>query len=133
MTITFGTNTNSSKKMAKVQCLSLVDLGNTGNLNTLRQTMELRTQVSITGGPKRCTNQVMEEYAFGVNHGNVQTLWKMEFEYEQSEVFGANFESLMRDLDFVPIEYELEETAIFKSPCFICSDDKQKNIYFQYI
>ena len=58
---------------------------------------------------------------------------EMEFEYEQSEVFGANFESLMRDLDFVPIEYELEETAIFKSPCFICSDDKQKNIYFQYI
>ena len=133
MTTTFGTNTNNIKKMAKVQCLSLVDLGNTGNLNTLRQTMELRTQVTITGGPKRCTNQVMEEYAFGVNHGNVQTLWKMEFEYEQSEVFGANFESLMRDLDFVPIEYELEETAIFKTPCFITSDLKQKNIYFQYI
>ena len=130
MTITFGTNTNSSKKMAKVQCLSLVDLGNTGNLNTLRQTMELRTQVTITGGPKRCTNQVMEEYAFGVNHGNVQTLWKMEFEYEQSEVFGLNYEALARDLDFVPVEYELEETAIFMKPCFITSNE-QKNIYFQ--
>ena len=118
--------------MAKVQCLSLVDLGNTGNLNTLRQTMELRTQVTITGGPKRCTNQVMEEYAFGVNHGNVQTLWKMEFEYEQSEVFGLNYEALARDLDFVPVEYELEETAIFMKPCFITSNE-QKNIYFQYI
>ena len=130
MTTTFGTNTNSSKKMAKVLCLSLVDLGNTGNLNTLRQTMELRTQVTITGGPKRCTNQVMEEYAFGVNHGNVQTLWKMEFEYEQSEVFGLNYEALARDLDFVPVEYELEETAIFMKPCFITSNE-QKNIYFQ--
>ena len=57
----------------------------------------------------------------------------MEFEYEQSEVFGANFESLMRDLDFIPIEYELEETAIFKTPCFVTSDANQKNIYFQYI
>ena len=56
MTTTFGTSTNSSKKMAKVQCLSLVDLSNIGNLNTLRQTMELRTQVTITGGPKRITN-----------------------------------------------------------------------------
>ena len=62
MTTTFGTSTNSSKKMAKVQCLSLVDLSNIGNLNTLRQTMELRTQVTITGGPKRITNQQMEEY-----------------------------------------------------------------------
>jgi len=133
MTITFGTNTNNIKKMAKVQCLSLVDLGNTGNLNTLRQTMELRTQVTITGGPKRCTNQVMEEYAFGIAHANVQTIWKLEFEYEQSEVFGSKFESLQRDLDFIPIEYELEETAIFKIPCFITLDSNQKNIYFQYI
>ena len=133
MTITFGTNTNSSKKMAKVQCLSLVDLGNIGNLNTLRQTMELRTQVTITGGPKRCTNQVMEEYAFGSDHGNIQTIWKLEFEYEQSEVFGANFESLMRDHAFVPVEYEIEETAILKKPCFVTEDIQQKNIYFQYI
>ena len=57
----------------------------------------------------------------------------MEFEYEQSEVFGSKFESLMRDLDFVPIEYELDETAILKTPCFITSDTKQKNIYFQHI
>ena len=133
MTTTFGTSTNSSKKMAKVQCLSLVDLSNVGNLNTLRQTMELRTQVTITGGPKRITNQIMEEYNFGVDHGNVQTIWKLEFEYEQTEVFGKDFESLKRDLDFVPVEYELEETAILKTPCFITSDSKQKNIYFQYI
>ena len=109
MITTFGTNTKPGKKMIKVQCLSLVDLGNVGNLNTLRQTMELRTQVTITGGPKRITNQIMEEYNFGVDHGNVQTIWKLEF------------------------EYELEETAILKTPCFITSDSKQKNIYFQYI
>tara|TARA_A100001015_G_scaffold320135_1_gene445464 strand:+ start:735 stop:1136 length:402 start_codon:yes stop_codon:yes gene_type:complete len=133
MTTTFGTNTKPIKKMAKVQCLSLVDLGNTGNLNTLRQTMELRTQVTITGGPKRCTNQNMEEYAFGSDHGNYNTIWKLEFEYEQSQVFGAEFESLMRDLDFIPIEYEIEETAILKKPCFITEDTQQKNIYFQYI
>tara|TARA_Y100001972_G_C7404498_1_gene210102 strand:+ start:55 stop:456 length:402 start_codon:yes stop_codon:yes gene_type:complete len=133
MITTFGTNTKPGKKMIKVQCLSLVDLGNVGNLNTLRQTMELRTQVTITGGPKRITNQIMEEYNFGVDHGNVQTIWKLEFEYEQTEVFGKDFESLTRDLDFVPVEYELEETAILKTPCFITSDSKQKNIYFQYI
>jgi hypothetical protein len=60
-------------------------------------------------------------------------MWKLEFEFEQTEVFGTDFQSLMRDLDFVPIEYELEETAILKTPCFITSDNKQKNIYFQYI
>ena len=95
--------------------------------------MELRTQVTITGGPKRITNQVMEEYGFGVDHGNVQTIWKLEFEHEQSEVFGSEFESLKRDLDFIPIEYELEETAILKTPCFITTDMKQRNIYFQHI
>ena len=133
MTTTSGTSTNSSKKRAKGQCLSLVDLSNIGNLNTLRQTMELRTQVIITGGPKRITNQMMEEYEFGVDHGNVQTIWKLEFEHEQSEVFGSEFESLKRDLDFIPIEYELEETAILKTPCFITTDMKQRNIYFQHI
>ena len=102
-------------------------------MDLLRQTMELRTQVTITGGPKRCTNQIMDEYKFGVDHGNVQTIWKLEFEYEQSEVFGSEFESLQRDLDFIPIEYELEETAILKTPCFITSDTNQKNIYFQFI
>ena len=106
---------------------------NQGNINTLRQTMELRSQIKITGGPKRCTNQNMEHYAFGKDHGNYQTLWKMEFEYEQTEVFGKDFGSLMRDLDFVPIEYELDETVILKTPCFITLDDKQKNIYFTYI
>ena len=75
----------------------------------------------------------MDEYSFGVDHGNVQTIWKLEFEYEQSEVFGSKFSSLQRDLDFIPIEYELEETAILKTPCFITSDNNQKNIYFQYI
>ena len=133
MITTFGTNTKLGKKMTRATCYSLVDLSNQGNMNTLLQTMELRSQVIVTAGPKRCTNQKMEEYAFGVDHGNVQTLWKIEFEYEQSEVFGSKFESLMRDLDFVPIEYELEETAILKTPCFITSDTKQKNIYFQYI
>jgi hypothetical protein len=133
MITTFGTNTNSSKKMARAQCLSLVDLSNTGNVNTLRQTMELRTQVTITGGPKKINNQEMELYKFGADHSNFQTVWKMEFEYEQSEVFGAQFESLCKDLDFVPIEYELEETAILKTPCFITTDMNQRNIYFQHI
>ena len=133
MITTFGTNTKLSKKMIKAECYCLVDLSNQGNINTLRQTMELRSQIKITGGPKRCTNQNMEHYAFGKDHGNYQTLWKMEFEYEQTEVFGKDFGSLMRDLDFVPIEYELDETVILKTPCFITLDDKQKNIYFTYI
>ncbi len=133
MITTFGTNTKPFKKMIRAQCFCLIDLTNQGNINTLRQTMELRSQVNITGGPKRCTNQNMEDYNFGIDHGNYQTMWKLEFEFEQTEVFGTDFQSLMRDLDFVPIEYELEETVILKTPCFITSDNKQKNIYFQYI
>tara|TARA_A100001011_G_C13866237_1_gene657073 strand:+ start:47 stop:448 length:402 start_codon:yes stop_codon:yes gene_type:complete len=133
MTTTFGTNIKLIKKMIRATCYSLVDLGNIGNLNTLRQSMELRSQVAITGGPKKCTNQNMAEYSFGLDHGSYQTMWKLEFEFEHTEVFGNNFISLMKDLDFVPIEYELDETAILKTPCFLTSDVNQKNIYFQYI
>ena len=130
MITTFGTNTKLGKKMTRATCYSLVDLSNKGNMNTLLQTMELRSQVIVTAGPKRCTNQNMDEYDFGKDHSNYQTMWKLEFEYEQSEVFGLHYEALARDLDFVPVEYELEETAIFMKPCFITSNE-QKNIYFQ--
>ena len=127
--------------MTQVQCYSLVDLSNKGNFNTLRHTMELRTQITNIKGPKKMQDQDMSSYGFGTDHSStrndstrrLQTVWKLEFEYEQEDVFGPRFKSLIHDLDFIPIEYELEETAIFKSPCFICSDDKQKNIYFQYI
>ena len=127
--------------MTNVQCYSLVDLSNRGNFNTLKQTMELRTQITITGGPKKMQDQDMASYEFGSDHSNtrndstrrLQTVWKLEFEYEQEDVFGPRFEALIKDLDFIPIEYELQDTAIFKVPTFITKDHKQRNVYFQHI
>ena len=105
--------------MIRAQCLSLADLSDQSNFNTLKQTLELRTQVNIVGGPKKILNQEMELYDFGGDHKNYQTIWKVEFEYEQTGVFGMNFDYLLEDLNNVPIIYELQDTAIFKQATFI--------------
>jgi|TARA_X000000368_G_scaffold75543_1_gene55948 hypothetical protein len=118
--------------MIRAQCLSLADLSDQSNFNTLKQTLELRTQVNIVGGPKKILNQEMELYDFGGDHKNYQTIWKVEFEYEQTGVFGMNFDYLLEDLNNVPIIYELQDTAIFKQATFITMG-YQTNIYFQHI
>ena len=86
-------------------------------------------------------NQDMIIYKFGSDHiGNTndstresQTVWKLEFEYEQTGVLGEDFEYLLEDLNNIPIVYELEDTAIFKQSTFITQDLKQKNIYFKHL
>jgi len=125
----------------RVQCLSLVDLSDRSNFNTLNQSLQLRSQIEIIAGPKKMQNQDMSLYEFGSDHvGNAddstrksQTVWKLEFEYEQDGVYGPKFSYLTEDLDNIPIVYELEDTAIFKQATFITNDIKQKNIYFKHI
>jgi|TARA_B100001964_G_C14023619_1_gene505000 hypothetical protein len=127
--------------MIRVQCLSLVDLTDKSNFNTLNQSLQLRSQIEISAGPKKMQNQDMAIYEFGSDHtGNTddsttgtQTVWKLEFEYEQTGVLGEKFEYLLEDLNNIPIVYELEDTAIFKQSTFITHDSKQKNIYFKHI
>ena len=132
--------------MIRVQCLSLIDVSTVtseqkSNFNTLKQTIELRSQIVISAGPKKMQNQDMAIYEFGSDHtGNTddsttgtQTVWKLEFEYEQTGVLGEKFEYLLEDLNNIPIVYELEDTAIFKQSTFITHDSKQKNIYFKHI
>ena len=126
--------------MIRVQCLSLVDLTDKSNFNTLNQSLQLRSQIEISAGPKKMQNQDMAIYEFGSDHtGNTddsttgtQTVWKLEFEYEQTGVFGLNFEYLNEDLNNVPIIYELQDTAIFKQATFITAG-YQTNIYFKHI
>ena len=125
----------------RVQCLSLVDLNDKSNFNTLNQSLQLRSQIEIIAGPKKMQNQDMSLYEFGDDHQNTsddstrkfQTVWKLEFEYEQDGVYGPEFSYLTEDLDNIPIVYELEDTAIFKQSTFITHDLEQKNIYFMHI
>jgi hypothetical protein len=132
--------------MIRVQCLSLIDVSTVtseqkSNFNTLKQTIELRSQINIVGGPKKMQNQDMSLYKFGSDHSDshsdstrkFQTVWKIEFEYEQELMFGKNFESLLEDLNDIPIIHELEDTAIFKQSTFVTQDSEQKNIYFKQI
>ena len=125
----------------RVQCLSLVDLNDKSNFNTLNQSLQLRSQIEIIAGPKKMQNQDMSLYEFGTDHQDnhsdstrrFQTVWKLEFEYEQDGVYGPEFSYLTEDLDNIPIVYELEDTAIFKQSTFITQDLEQKNIYFNHI
>ena len=111
------------------------------NFNTLSQSLQLRSQIEITAGPKKMQNQDMSLYEFGSNHSDTkndstrkfQSVWKLEFEYEQDGVYGPKFSYLTEDLDNIPIVYELEDTAIFKQATFITEDTTQRNIYFKHI
>jgi hypothetical protein len=122
-------------------CYTLVDITDTGvydpnsgtayeqaqNLNALLQAISLGSQ-PIMSSVEKIVAADMEDYDFGDNFTGNHTMWVLRFASER--VGAITVESLIRDVDGLPIYDDLDETAVFDTNVFETGSNDQCNIYF---
>ena len=95
------------------------------NFNSLRQAIELRSNVSWTKDPKRSEGRLPQEFTGKAAH------WCWEFEVEREDLFLADGDPvalLKDDLHGVPIITGLSETADIKPAAFQTKGDSANTI-----
>lgn len=101
------------------------------NFNTLMQTIGLRVNPSYDKRPT-IKEENLENWNFGVEYKGKHRIWNFEFaiEYEQglTDEQGNEAGLLIRDLHFVPIISELNETINIKLPVFDTESVEYRNI-----
>ena len=122
-------------------CYTLVDISDTGtydptagnlyeqaqNLNALLQAISLGSQPILTSVEK-LTAADMDDFEFGSDFTGTHNMWVLRFASERVGSITVN--SLIRDIDGLPIYDDLDETATFDSNVFETNDVTQANIYF---
>jgi hypothetical protein len=122
-------------------CYTLVDITDTGvydpnqttsyeqaqNLNTLLQAISLGSQPMLSSVEK-LTAVDLSEFFFGDDFTGNQNVWILRFASER--VGSITADTLVRDVDGLPIYADLEETATFDNDLFVTGNDDSKNIYF---
>jgi hypothetical protein len=122
-------------------CYTLVDITDTGvydpnsgtayeqaqNLNALLQAISLGSQ-PIMSSVEKILAADMDDYDFGDNFTGNHTMWVLRFASER--VGAITVESLIRDVDGLPIYDDLDETAVFDTNVFETGLNDQRNIYF---
>jgi hypothetical protein len=122
-------------------CYTLVDISDTGtydptsgqayeqaqNLNALLQAISLGSQPILTSVEK-LTAADMDDFEFGSDFTGTHNMWVLRFASERVGSITAN--TLIRDVDGLPVYDDLDETATFDSNVFETNDPTQTNIYF---
>lgn len=122
-------------------CYTLVDISDTGtydptsgqayeqaqNLNALLQAISLGSQPILTSVEK-LTAADMDDFEFGTDFTGTHNMWVLRFASERVGSITAN--TLIRDVDGLPVYDDLDETATFDSNVFETNDSTQTNIYF---
>lgn len=122
-------------------CYTLVDISDTGtydptsgqayeqaqNLNALLQAISLGSQPILTSVEK-LTAADMDDFEFGTDFTGTHNMWVLRFASERVGSITAN--TLIRDVDGLPVYDDLDETATFDSNVFETNDPTQTNIYF---
>jgi hypothetical protein len=122
-------------------CYTLVDISDSGtydptagpayeqaqNLNALLQAISLGSQPILTSVEK-LTAADMEDFEFGSDFTGTHNMWVLRFASERVGSITVN--TLVRDIDGLPIYDDLDETATFDSNVFETNDPTQTNIYF---
>jgi len=116
--------------MARYRIITLIDITRTDakksdlddfkikqqqNFNSLRQTIELRSNVDWHRDPKKYTGSLPPPFEGKANY------WIWEFEVEREDIFlseGDPVGLLKQDLNNVPIIRGLDETADINPPAF---------------
>ena len=100
------------------------------NLNSLTQTLSMRTQL-LDVTVRALEEQDLSDYAFGVSHSGMHTVWEISFSSEidawkldDSDVYYAE-----HDVHHVPAEPGLDETIKYYNNIMVCYGEG-KNIYF---
>ncbi len=122
-------------------CYTLVDISDSGiydptagqayeqaqNLNALLQAISLGSQPILTSVEK-LTAADMDDFEFGSDFTGTHNMWVLRFASERVGSITAN--TLIRDIDGLPVYDDLDETATFDSNVFETNDPTQTNIYF---
>lgn len=122
-------------------CYTLVDISDTGtydptsgqayeqaqNLNALLQAISLGSQPILTSVEK-LTAADMNDFEFGSDFTGTHNMWVLRFANERVGSITVN--TLVRDVDGLPVYDDLDETATFDSNVFETNDSTQTNIYF---
>jgi hypothetical protein len=122
-------------------CYTLVDISDTGtydptsgqayeqaqNLNALLQAISLGSQPILTSVEK-LTAADMDDFEFGSDFTGTHNMWVLRFASERVGSITVN--TLVRDVDGLPVYDDLDETATFDSNVFETNNVTQTNIYF---
>jgi hypothetical protein len=122
-------------------CYTLVDISDSGiydptagqayeqaqNLNALLQAISLGSQPILTSVEK-LTAADMDDFDFGSDFTGTHNMWVLRFASERVGSITVN--TLVRDVDGLPVYDDLDETATFDSNVFETNDSAQTNIYF---
>jgi hypothetical protein len=122
-------------------CYTLADISDTGvydpaagttyeqaqNLNALLQAISLGSQPVLTSVEK-LTAADLADFEFGSDFTGNHNVWILRFASERAGTITV--ESLVRDIDGLPVYDDLEETATFDTNVFDTGDADQLNVYF---
>jgi len=122
-------------------CYTLVDITDSGiydpaagtayeqaqNLNALLQAISLGSQ-PILASVEKIVAADMDDFEFGTDFGGNHNLWILRFASERVGSITVN--TLVRDVDGLPIYADLDETAVFDTDVFETNAADQKNTYF---
>lgn len=122
-------------------CYTLVDITDSGvydpaagstyeqaqNLNALLQAISLGSQ-PILASVEKIVAADTDEFEFGTDFNSNHNIWILRFASER--VGSITVDTLIRDVDGLPIYDDLDETAVFDNNVFETGDVEQKNIYF---
>jgi len=122
-------------------CFTLVDIMDTGvfdpnaaaayeeaqNLNALLQAISLGSQPVLTSVEKMTATDT-DDFEFGSDFTGAHNIWVLRFACERAGTITVD--TLIRDVDGLPVYTDLEETAVFDTNVFETNDPIQKNIYF---
>jgi hypothetical protein len=100
------------------------------NFLTLLQTIGLRVNPAYTQSPI-CEETSLKQHSFGSDYTGNHNLWTFEFTIEYEDGFtdeqGNEAGLLIRDLHFVPIITDLEETINIRLPVFDTTSTDYRN------
>lgn len=122
-------------------CYTLADISDTGvfdpnagatyeqaqNLNALLQAISLGSQPILTSVEKIIAAD-LDEFDFGGDFTGNHNMWILRFASERAGCITVN--TLIRDIEGLPVYTDLDETATFDTNVFETADNSQRNIYF---
>lgn len=135
------TGENVGANIEYFTCYTLIDISDTGvfnpvagpayeqaqNLNALMQAISLGSQ-PILASVEKLVAADTADFNFGTDFTGEHNVWILRFASER--VGSITIDSLIRDIDGLPVYDDLDETATFDASVFETGDAQQRNIYF---
>lgn len=121
--------TNTNKSDPRGQTLEYLQAQ---NLNTILQTLGMRTQVVISSVTV-LENQDLSNYKFGSEYEGEHTVWMLKFASEKPDIWDRAASKMFyayKDCHLTPVYTNLNETVVL-SDTFVTTNTNFRNLYFE--